>query len=373
MPNVVEINDIDALEGYRLNWQSLLGETRGASFFQSLDWLQCYWRHYGEGQRLRVLVALDNRRPIGILPLTVIEEKTGIGNMRVLGYPLHAWGWFYGPIGPNPTATLTLAMKHIAKLPRDWDMCDLRWVDNDRLDHGRTHGAMERAGLIATKQVWQPTAIVNLTSGWDAYFASRTSKQRGNVRRYEKRVAKLGNVEHIRHRPLGAAHGDDDPRWDLYDECLEVAHRSWQANTAKGTTICHDSVRDFLRDSYELATKHGMADLNLLRVDGRPIAFSYNYVHDGYVTGIRFGFDAEFAEAGPGNVMYHRMLRDSFDRGDKVFDLGVGSLETKRIWQTAVVNSYRYTHYPKGCARSQILRLKHWWDRRKAAAKHLAS
>ena len=373
MSNVVEINHIDALEEYRLPWQALLGQTRGGSFFQSLDWLQCYWRHYGEGQRLRVLIVLDGRRPVGIVPLAVVREQTGVGPMRVLTYPLHGWGWFYGPIGPNPTAALTLAMKHVAATERDWDMCDLRWVDNDRIDHGRTQGAMDAAGLTATKQVWKSTAVVTNSCGWDEYFASRTTKHRGNVRRYEKRVAKLGSIDFERYRPLGSAHGEDDPRWDLYDACLEVAERSWQSQSQTGTTICHESVRDFLRESYALAVSNGMADVCLLRLDGRPIAFSYNYVHDGYVAGLRFGFDAGLAKSGVGNVMYHRMLRDSFDRGDRVFDLGVGSLAAKRVWQTDLVNSYRYTHYPAACPRSQLLRLKHWWNRRKAASEHLAS
>ena len=373
MPNVIEINDIDALEDYRLSWHSLLGETRGASFFQSLDWLQCYWSYFGEGQRLRALVVVDERRPVGIVPLTVIRERTGVGPLRVLTFPLHAWGWFYGPIGANPTATLTVAMKYLAKAERDWDMCDLRWVDNDRLDHGRTQGAMDAAGLTATKRIWQPTSVVDMAGGWDAYLASRTAKHRGNQRRYEKRVAKLGVIEHIRYRPRGSVHGEDDPRWDLYDACVEVAERGWQANAKEGTTISHESVRDFFRDSYALAVRNGMADLNLLTADDKPIAFSYNYVHDGYVSGIRSGFDVSFTESGAGNVMYQRVLQDSFQRGDRVFDLGVGSLDAKRVWRTDLVNSYRYTHYPTGSPRSQILRLKHWWDRRRATSKHLAS
>ena len=366
---VIEINDIEALDGYRLVWQSLLGETRGASFFQTLDWLQCYWRHYGKDQRLRVMLVSDGQKPIGIVPLTVIREKTGVGWMRVLTYPLHGWGWFYGPIGPQPTATLTTAMKHIAQTSRDWDMCDLRWIDNDRLDHGRTHSALETAGMLATKRVWQPTAVVDLESGWDAYFAGMSSKQRNNLRRCEKRVAELGDVELIRHRPLGSAQGDDDPRWDIYDDCLEVARRSWQADATDGTTISHASDREFFRETYALAVKNGMADLNLLRVGGRPIAFSYNYHHDGYVMGIRLGYDANLTREGAGHVMHHRMLRDSFERGDRVFDLGVGSLDVKKIWQTGLVNSYSYTHYSLSSPRSQILRLKHWLDKRKVAAK----
>ena len=55
--SIVEINDPLELDSLRLTWKLLLSETRRASFFQSLDWLQTYWNHFGHDQRLRVLVA----------------------------------------------------------------------------------------------------------------------------------------------------------------------------------------------------------------------------------------------------------------------------------------------------------------------------
>ena len=106
MTTIEEINDPVRLADLRPLWNHLLGETPGATFFQSCDWLECYWRHYGPGQRLRVLVVRDGQRPLGILPLVVRTERTRVGSVRVLTYPLHDWGTFYGPIGPEPAATL---------------------------------------------------------------------------------------------------------------------------------------------------------------------------------------------------------------------------------------------------------------------------
>jgi CelD/BcsL family acetyltransferase involved in cellulose biosynthesis len=301
--------------------------------------------------------------PLGIVPLAVARERTRLGAVRVLTYPLHDWGWFYGPIGPNPAATLTAALQYLRAQPRDWDLLDLRWVDVDRLDHGRTQLALENAGFASTRGVWKQTAVVDTTATWDEFFASKTTKFRTNQRRNEKRVAELGDVTFERYRPLGAAQGDDDPLWEFYDDCVAVAERTWQAAATDGDTISTPRTRDFFRATYALAVKNGMADLCLLRAGGRPIAFGYNYVCDGYVVGLRQGYDAEFAKHGLGHVLYMHMLRDSFARGDRVFDLGVGSLDIKAPWQTQLVNSYRCTHYPLASPRSQLLRLKHWWDR----------
>lgn len=366
MTTVIEISDINRLEDYHLAWNSLLSATPGANFFQTIDWLECYWRHYGDEQELRVLMVYNGDKPVGIVPLTVIREQTRVGKVRVLTYPLHDWGWFFGPIGPNPAATLTAAMHYLSGQTRDWDLLDLRWVDNDRADHGRTQRAMEAAGFAAREGVWNETAVVDMSGSWDEFLASKTTKFRNNLRRYEKRVNQLGEVKFERYRPLGAAHGDDDPRWDFYDACEQVAAQSWQSDATDGTTISDESVRTFFRESYALAVKNGMADLCLLSAGGRPIALGYNYVHDGYAMGIRFGYDKEFSKAGVGNVMYTNMLRDGFERGDRAFDMGVGSLDIKSPWLTQLVKSYRYTHYPLAAPQAQMLRLKHWLDRRAA-------
>ena len=128
MAEVVEINNLADLEPYRLAWSALLPQTPRASLFHSYPWLETYWKHFGHDQRLRVLVIRSLGSTIGIVPLCVRRERYQVGNVRVLGYPLSDWATWYGPIGPNPTASLSMALEHLRSTPRDWDMLDLRWV-----------------------------------------------------------------------------------------------------------------------------------------------------------------------------------------------------------------------------------------------------
>ena len=104
MSYVREINDPQQLEELRLMWTAMLPSTPGASFFHSLDWLQVYWKHFGAGQQLRVLVLYVMDQPMGILPLAIRRERTRIVSVRLLSYPLHDWGSWFGPIGPHPRA-----------------------------------------------------------------------------------------------------------------------------------------------------------------------------------------------------------------------------------------------------------------------------
>jgi CelD/BcsL family acetyltransferase involved in cellulose biosynthesis len=365
MARVVEINSLERLRGYRANWNLLLSDTREATFFQTFDWLETYLRHKdakqrGDRLRLRVLLVSGGDGPIGILPLVVTTEATRIGRVRVLTYPMDGWGTFFAPIGPQPTATLLAGLRHIAATPRDWDLVDLRWVDADGLDKGRTRQALRAAGLAAPQQPLMQAAQIELSNGWDVYWSSREPDWRREVERSRRRISERGNLEYVRYRPAGAFGGDRDPRWDLYDACEEIARRSWQGSSTDGTTLSHESVRAYLRDAHESAAAAGGVDLNLLRIDGQPAAFAYNYHFAGQVYGLRAGFDPAAAPSGSGTVLLRLMVEDSFYRGDERIDLGPDSLDYKRRWATRIQTSYHYPHYAAAGMKAQALRAKRW-------------
>jgi len=358
---VQEINQIEELAEYRQAWRALLEQTAGASFFQSLEWLETYWRHFGAGQRLRtLLVAAHDGRPTGIVPLVVRREATRVGRLRVLTYPLHDWGSFYGPIGHEPGATLAAALEHVRHTERDWDILELRWLGAPGTEPRQTAQAMRDAGFQAHRTIWDRTAVVELSGSWDAYFAGRCRAWRRNYRHASKKLAEQGEVTFLRHRPGGRDQGDGDPRWDLYDACEQIAARSWQASATNGTTLSHESVRSFLRDAHAAAANAGALDMNLLLLDGRPLAFVYNYHWRGYVYGLRLGFDAQQSQAGAGTMVLGESIRDSFARGDRLYDLGVGSLECKRHFHTGMADIFRCSHFPGAVLRAQVLRLKRW-------------
>jgi len=367
MTDVREINGLDELAQLRQPWQALLERTPWASFFLTLDWLEIYWRHFGQGQKLRVLVVSNDNEPTGILPLVVAPERTRIGRMRMLTYPLHDWGSFYGPIGPDPRETLAAGLQYLGATRRDWDAIELRWCGGAASDLGETGAAMRAAGLQACRTVWDRTAVVDLNEGWEAYLAQRPQKWRHNLRRLERRIAGRGQLDYVRYRPRGQSHGDADPRWDLYDTCEELARRSWQGSSTTGTTLCHDSVRAYLRETHQAGARLGAVDLNLLLLDGRPLAYLYGYHWQGTGYALRMGYDPEAADEGPGTLLFARLLQDSCRRGEYFYDLGAGSLRIKRYLMTRLAPIYRYGHYPLAVPRAQVLRLRRWFQQRQAS------
>ncbi|TWT90714.1 hypothetical protein Mal64_11090 [Pseudobythopirellula maris] len=369
MADVLEINDINELSSYQLAWNSMLSETPRASFLHTLDWLQTYWRHFGEGQKLRALVVRSQGSPISIVPLCVRTERRRYGDVRVLTYPLDNWGLWYGPIGRCQAAALTMAMRHIARTPRDWDQFEPRWMAHDTTDRGRTERAMRGAGLPAETTPYQASSVIDMTQfdGWESYLQSRTSKTRHELRRIPRRLAKIGEVEVTHHRPEPFAHGDGDPAWSLYNECERVSAASWQASKNAGNTLADERYRGFYRDTHAAAARLGMVDMNVLRIDGEPLAYLYNYSCQGRVFGLRMGYRQD-APSGVGIGLMAAALQESFARGDVAYDLGIGGEAFKRRMRTHVETNYRITHTPLTGWKPQLLRAARWWRGRRQIA-----
>lgn len=360
MITIREINNLAELAEIRSLWQELLALTPGASFFQSLEWLETYWQHFGEGKQLRVLVVSFNGKPIGILPLVVRTQRRVLGSMRVLGYPLDDWGSFYGPIGIDPAAVLLAGAEHVRNARRDWDLFELAWVDARGLDGGRTRRSLAEAGLKTSIDRGPLSSLVELNAyrDWESYWQSRTSRWRNNVRRSERKLGERGAVRYVRYRPDASGDEPADPRWDWYEACETIARSSWQGASQTGTTLTHEAIRPFLRDCHLRAVEAGALDLNLLLVDEQPVAFNYAYHYRGYVFGLRTGFDGSMAADGAGTVLQQRMIEDCFARRDRTYDLGPGYLDCKRYWRTNARASYRYTYFPSADPFAQLVRAK---------------
>ncbi len=365
MADVVEINDLEQLEAYAADWDALFRRTPRASFFHTYQWFVTHWTYFGAGRKMRVLIVRSGGTVTGIMPLCVIEQQHRLSTIRVLTYPLSDWGMWYGPLGPHQSATMFMALQHLRRTPRDWDMIDLRWTPCHPAGHDVTRRAMTAVGWRPQREVYQQSSLITFAGNtWDAYFAGLSKKWRHEICRQERNLDKLGEVEFVRHRPVSATNGDGSPCWELFDQCVAVSRQSWQANVTHGNTICHASVLPFIKECHEQAARLGMIDVAVLRLDGNPLAYQYNYCYQGEIFGLRMGYDRAARDLGVGKILLARFLKDCFEQGDKVLDLGIGDFDFKARFRTGVATSHHYSYSPWNSWRSQGVRLSKWLRQR---------
>lgn len=256
-------------------------------------------------------------------------------------------------------------MEHIRRTPHNWDMLELRWIGAPGTHAQEAKTALRSAAFQAYQTVWNQTAVVNFSTGWDEYLASRKGIWLRRMRQSEERLSRQGRVSFLRCRPASTPQGDGNPHWDLYDACEAIARQSWQAAATDGTTMSHESVRRFLRELHAAAAAAGAIDMSLLTLNDEPAAFIYGYHYRGNVYGLRRGFDAQRSRAGLGSVLLWKTLEDSAWRGDRIYDMGIGSLESKRHFQNRLLPIIRLSHFPAAGFRTQLLRFRRWLEERR--------
>jgi hypothetical protein len=316
--------------------------------------------------RPRVLTVSAAGRPIGLVPLVVKRVPSGLGRLRVLTDSPDERGFFYEPIGPNPSATLEAVLAHVAQTRNDWDLFELRHADVQRFERGPAPAELWQSRFGSLNRTEERRPIVDCRGDWVHYWNARPQSTRDEYRRCEELLAGKGTVEFVRYRPEGSPLADDNPRWDLFEELeRRREERRRQRRAGHGRRLPQAGHEPLPREIHEAATGIAGVDFNVLRIDGRPVAWAYNYRCDGRLETQRIRASAEFGDAAT-IVLMGRMLRDGFRRGDEYYLFEPAASPAATAWQTGETARFRYTHFAPQGPRAQLLRLVHWFKSRSA-------
>jgi hypothetical protein len=323
------------LAGIRSLWRELWWKTPKASFFQSVEWFENHCRRAAPLEQPRVLVVAVAGRPVGLVPWITKTVRSPFGRRRVLTDPLAQQGLFCGPIGSRPALTLQAALNHVQS-QTSWDRLELR------------HLELQDCERTVSSTAEDSRAVVECHGDWVRYLRSRPNDLREEYRRSEQALAERGKTEHVRYRPEGAPL-DDDPRWELFNE-IEQQEVGIRAKQAAGRLTAEAGNGQDLREVHDAATAIAGVDLNLLRLDGRTIAWAYNYRCDGRIELQYLHAAGEHASAAS-CVLLGRMLRDGFRRGDDSYLFDRETSRTAAAWQTGQATSRRSTHQTRRATR----------------------
>ncbi|QDT89788.1 GNAT family N-acetyltransferase [Gimesia algae] len=360
MITVAEINDIDRLDHFRLAWHALLGKTKGATFAHSPEWLEHYWNHFGHDQKLRILFITLGNKIIGIVPFVVKPVATKVGTMRVLTYPLDGWGSFYGQIGSNPAATMVTALRHIHASRRDWDLIDLRYIDQEGHDHRRTSNSFKSVGLQGNQAVWQKLPLIKTSeTNWEDYLSSRSARTQQLISTSEQATRKQGHLAFYRSRLEDPLAPGWNPRWDLWAEFQQMNFLDGnQPNFAGGNFSTNKKIA-FLHDIHGPAVRAGMARIDALFVNHSMVACAYGLQQDSGTDYLAVGRRND-APREVITTLITRMVQQSIQNGEPSLNLGLVGNSLSEMWSNQQQVSYRCSHFPILAPRSQLLRMNRW-------------
>ncbi|MGE5639658.1 MAG: GNAT family N-acetyltransferase [Clostridia bacterium] len=336
-----------------IHWNRLHEETASASVFNSWLWQFHWWKVYGRGQPLRVLVALRGDNPVGILPLYVQTE-------RVLGRPVRVLRLVGTGADTNPDdlgpvlaaaherdAARTLA-RAAARLP-DGDLLLASDLDPDSPFAEELELALRRERRPSSRGSTERIAFIELPRAWEDYLGSLSANRRADIRRARRRLA--------------AAHAvrffvwEDAARLDQAACVLADLHRRRWAAAGGSESFATPQYLEFHRSIISSTFARGWLRLYCLEIDGTVSAMLYCYRFRNRVFLMQGGFDPAWSPWKPGTVLLSHAIEDSIREGNEVFDF----LRGQHRYKDGLAKGARETIYIAGFRRnagSLLFRLK---------------
>lgn len=185
-------------------------------------------------------------------------------------------------------------------------------------------------GMIAFTRQHYTRRYVDLSGGFDAYFARLSANTRSGMRRKARRVADTsgGTLDIRRFRT-------PDELAAFHDIARAISLRTYQERLL-GSGLPDDP--DFVRSMCALAAAD-QARGWLLYIAGNPVAYLYCPIEGGVVRYDHVGHDPAFGELSPGSVLQLEALRDLFAEGNlRRFDFTEGDGQHKQQFATGGVD-----------------------------------
>ncbi len=333
-PCVLEINDLATLAELQPLWNELIDKTPQPSFCQTFEWLQLYWQHFGEQQRLRAFCLDDAGATAG---LTVLVERSTHGQ-RELTLP-SVGGETFLPLGANPAEQWGAVARHLQTEIARKSVLDLRGLPDPL---GKINDALLTAEVHVQSTAWSGATSLPLTEDFERLWSQASASIRNLIEMGEQRLAAIGPTSFVRCRPQETDRGSPHFSNEIYQDCLNIALNDEQQLSRADSVLNAPERHSFLRDLLPWAWRHSAADLCLLMSGSRPIAFRFHTLAFGHLKTVWTGVDAEFRQLPLAALLLVRTLRDSCQRGDKNLDLGPCRADVARDWHGTLTPLHRF-------------------------------
>jgi CelD/BcsL family acetyltransferase involved in cellulose biosynthesis len=279
----------------RTEWDALAQES--GSIFATYEWHDLWWRHFGVGQPMLLVMRNTKGRALAIAPL----YRRRYGFVTVLRFIGHGPADEGGPIFQPGTESQFRTVMHSALRAKAWDIFLAERLPANAA--ALLPVGSQRIGIDSS-----PT--ISLSGSWDDYMSRLGRRMRHEIRHDERKLWELPNVR------FRLSLDPSDLARDL-DTLFSLHQARWgQSQFLR--------LRPFHAGFAAIAQRRGWLRLCLLEIDGRPVAAWY---------GFRFG-RADF---------HYQVGRDP-----SIGQLSVGLLSTAHAIRTALEDEMREYRFLRG-------------------------
>jgi hypothetical protein len=301
--------------------------------FLTHQWTDVWWKAFGEGKELFILLVYDGNELVAIAPFMRNKGKhTLIGkpNISVMVKKIE----FIANVHSNRCDIIykdspeevcdSIVNFLLSEHKSSWDIMSLEYILRDSPITKCLRSSFDK-NTVCSKQYPQISSpYLHINCEWKDYFKNRQRRFKEQLKSRFQKLEESGKVRLERFQKL-------DGLKTALEQVFDVASKTWKAKdgTALSST---DQLKGFYSELAHTAAKEGWLELFILYLNDIALAFEYCLKFDDKLMLLKTEFDEGYRSFGIGNMIQWKLLEDIFNNGINEFDFLGPSSRWKNYW-----------------------------------------
>ena len=333
MVTVRRISDDDEFLQLGPRWRELEERSGPVNPFLTFEWLSSWWRSFGQGHQLCVLVVERDGALEALAPLMLLRRRA-FTTLRFIGRPFSDYSDFLVAGNREERVAEILAF---CDRELEWDRMELDGVLESAPNRPVFESLWRGRPGIARVSMDLVAPYVPVQEPWEKYRAGLRPKLLSDSRRQLRRLEAQGEVAFQRCDDLDTALGT------LAE--LETQKSSRYRDTGARNIFSGGRLRTFFEDAVRALWDRGLVDVSRVVQNGSTLA-----LHFGFRTEERFlyympSFDDRYRSFSVGRLLNAHLIERAFEEGPREFDFLPGDDAYKYDWTSLRRHVYSFVSY----------------------------
>jgi CelD/BcsL family acetyltransferase involved in cellulose biosynthesis len=325
------VDSFEALAKLEVEWDALLDASPNKNIFLTFEWISTWWKYFGHGKRLFVLLAKNNGKLIGIAPLMISgASRFGISTSRLefIGMPLSDYSDFI--ISEKSEQVLQAIYAYLDENRHEWGFINLNRILESSSTLDLSRGILNRSGLFGIYHSdFAPSLVFD---GNDEIIQKKILDKSARKKLKIFLENKGGSIESCKENG-----GDAQELLHIF---FEIHKKRW--NSTSTPSIFNDpNTCQFFESVMLSLMKKGQADIFYLTVDKRPIAFLMAFLYDNVYLQYIIVHDTSLSQYYPGIILLVQSLEYNRFKKYREYDFMRGGEKYKFKYANRIKRLYK--------------------------------
>lgn len=311
------------------------GQTNSPSI--SWEFFSLWWKHYGNDQKMLILLVRDGAAIIGIAPLMSIK-----GNFLTLRTPVirflsddTAADYMDFLVLYNNREVVRTILNFLVKL-ENWGRIDLRRIPGCSPNLEEIKTVCRNLGYPYMVKIDCVSPIVKIEGKWDDFYHRLSKGLRQDIRTTLNKLRIMGEIR------FEVSEGNN---LKIALDALFNFHKDRQIHKPGRSIFESEKNRNFILDLTFTFAEKGWVEVSTLKLDNRIISVVLGHKANRVFYYCTPAFDYSFSKYSLGKLHIFYLLKNCFEQGYDKFDFTIGDEPYKLRWANDSIENYEIKVY----------------------------